>query len=134
MHGAMHLPPPRPLLPPPNPHHRPCYQPQKCPCLQEQEAEKSDREAVAAWESLQKQRMKAQHVIQAAQVTSPMAKFLYFSFHSMHHIVECGVLPLGRYVFCGLIVADGNWSKKWQDGSAQSRFGIQLRCETESCR
>lgn len=34
---------------------------------QEQEAEKGDREAVAAWESLQKQRQKAQQVIQAAQ-------------------------------------------------------------------
>ncbi|KAL3138978.1 hypothetical protein ABBQ32_005786 [Trebouxia sp. C0010 RCD-2024] len=34
---------------------------------QEQEAEKNDREAVAVWESLQKQRTKAQHVIQAAQ-------------------------------------------------------------------
>ncbi|KAL3131033.1 hypothetical protein ABBQ38_000352 [Trebouxia sp. C0009 RCD-2024] len=35
--------------------------------LSAQEAEKNDREAVAAWESLQKQRTKAQHVIQAAQ-------------------------------------------------------------------
>ncbi|DBA83956.1 hypothetical protein WJX77_009116 [Trebouxia sp. C0004] len=34
---------------------------------QELEAEKADREAVAAWESLQKQRQKAQQVIQAAQ-------------------------------------------------------------------
>lgn len=36
---------------------------------QEQEAEKNDREAVAAWENLQKQRQKAQQVIQAAQVS-----------------------------------------------------------------
>ena len=36
---------------------------------QEQEAEKNDREAVAAWENLQKQRHKAQQVIQAAQVS-----------------------------------------------------------------
>ncbi|KAL0028826.1 hypothetical protein WJX79_010193 [Trebouxia sp. C0005] len=34
---------------------------------QEQKAEKADREAVAVWESLQKQRQKAQQVIQAAQ-------------------------------------------------------------------
>lgn len=34
---------------------------------QEQEAEKSDKEAIAAWDSLQKQRTKAQAVIQAAQ-------------------------------------------------------------------
>lgn len=34
---------------------------------QEQEAEKNDREAVAAWENLLKQRQKAQQVIQAAQ-------------------------------------------------------------------
>jgi len=40
--------------------------------LQEQEAEKADREAVAAWESLQKQRQKAQQVIQAAQVSLRM--------------------------------------------------------------